>query len=91
MESRKQNKPKNNALDMASSMGVELLSQQQYRKLQEFGKFDTTTSSWIKTPQEIRSRGGALFADYRYGQVFIYHNSAPSYYASRGFRASLSV
>lgn len=91
MDSRKQNKPKNNVLDMAASMGVELLSPQQYRKLQELGNFDTTTSSWIKTPPEIRSRVGALFADFRYGQVFIYHNSAPSYYASRGFRASLRI
>jgi hypothetical protein len=76
---------------MADAMGIELLSEEQYRALQELGNFDTKTSSWIKTPSDIRKLGGALFADRRYGHVFVYHNSAPSYYAARGFRGSLRV
>lgn len=84
LESRKENKPKNNVLDIASAMGIELLTEEQYRELQSFGDFDTKTSSWILTPSNIRDLGGALFADFRYGQVFIYHNGAESYYASRG-------
>jgi len=91
LESRKAHRPENNASDMAASMGIELLTEEQYRELQTFGKFDTKTSSWVKTPAEIRSLGGALFADYRYGKVFIYHNGAPSYYAVRGFRGSLRI
>lgn len=90
-ESRKEHKPATNALDMAAAMGIELLTEEQYRELQQFGPFDTKTSSWVKTPFEIRKLGGALFADYRYGQVFVYHNGAPSYYAVRGFRGSLRV
>jgi hypothetical protein len=91
LESRKAHKPENNALDMAASMGIELLTEEQYRELQKFGNFDTKTSSWVKTPSGIRKLGGALFADFRYGEVFIYHNGAPSYYAVRGFRGSLRV
>lgn len=91
LESRKQFKPANNAMDLAASIGIEILSEEQYRALQEHGNFDSKTSSWIKTPAAIRKLGGALFADFRYGEVFIYHNSAPSYYASRGFRGSLRV
>jgi hypothetical protein len=91
LESRKAHKPENSALDMAASMGIELLTEEQYRELQEYGKFDMKTSSWVKTPAEIRRLGGALFADFRYGKVFIYHNGAPSYYAVRGFRGSLRV
>lgn len=91
LESRQKHKPKNNAVDMAAAMGVELLTEYQYRELQKIGNFDTKTSSWIKTPGEIRKLGGALFADFRYGQVFVYHNSAPSYYASRGFRGVLKI
>lgn len=83
--------PAGNALDLAAAMGVELLDEEQYRALQELGEFDTTTSSWIATPPEIRKLGGALFADRRYNQVFIYHNSAPSFYSSRGFRGCLRV
>ena len=90
-ESRKEYKPENNAVDMAAAMGIELLSEEQYRELQKLGHFDEKTSSWVKTPPDIRKLGGALFADYRYGNVFIYHNSAPSYYASRAFRGSLKV
>jgi len=90
-ESRKDYKPENNAIDMAASMGIELLTEEQYRELQKLGNFDTKTSSWVKTPFEIRKLGGALFADRRYGNVFVYHNSAPSYYGVRGFRGSLSV
>ncbi len=90
-ESRKENKPGNNAVDMAAAMGIELLTEEQYRGLQRLGNFDTRTSSWVKTPADIRARGGALFADRRYGQVFVYHNSAPSYYGARGFRGSLTV
>lgn len=90
-ESRKEHKPANNAVDMAAAMGMELLTEEQYRSLQDLGRFDTKTSSWVQTPAAIRKLGGALFADYRYGQVFVYHNSAPSYYSSRGFRGSLRV
>ncbi len=89
LESRKQHKPHNNALDMAAAMGIELLTEAQYRELQKLGNFDTKTSSWVKTPADIRKLGGAIFADYRYGQVFVYHNGAESYYAVRGFRGSL--
>src|ERR1051325_7623221 len=91
MESRKKHKPKNSAIDMASAMGIELLTEQQYRELQKLGNFDTKTSSWIKTPSEIRKLGGALFCDRRYNTVFLYHNGAESYYAARGFRGSLKV
>src|SRR5215210_4786257 len=91
LESRKTAKPKNNAIDMAAAMGVELLTEEQYRQLQELGDFDTKTSSWIETPSDIRKLGGALFADRRYDHVFVYHNGAPSYYAARGFRGSLRV
>jgi len=91
LESRKEHKPKNNAIDMAAAMGIELLSEEQYRELQKLGNFDTKTSSWIKTPSDIRKLGGAIFADYRYGNVFVYHNGAESYYAARGFRGSLRV
>lgn len=90
-ESRKENQPENNALDMATAMGIELLTEEQYRDLQTLGHFDTKTSSWVKTPPGIRKLGGALFGDYRYGQVFIYHNGAPSYYAARAFRGALRV
>ena len=89
LDSRKEHKPKNNVIDMASAMGIELLSEEQYRELQKLGKFDTKTSSWVKTPSDIRKLGGAIFADFRYGNVFIYHNGAESYYAVRGFRGSL--
>ena len=95
LESRKEHKPENNAIDMAAAMGIELLTEEQYRELQGSqmpGKnFDTKTSSWIKTPADIRKHGGAIFADYRYGTVFVYHNGAESYYAARGFRGSLRV
>jgi hypothetical protein len=90
-ESRKEHQPENNAVDMASEMGIELLTEEQYRELQKLGNFDAKTSSWIKTPSEIRNLGGALFADYRYGKVFVYHNGAQSYYAARAFRGSLRV
>jgi hypothetical protein len=90
-ESRKEHKPENNAIDMAAAMGIELLAEEQYRELQKLGNFDTKTSSWVKTPSDIRKLGGALFADRRYNTVFVYHNSAPSYYAARGFRGSLRV
>lgn len=90
-ESRKEYKPADNAVDMADGMGIELLTEEQYRDLQKLGTFDQKTSSWVKTPLEIRKLGGALFADFRYGQVFAYHNSAPSYYSSRGFRGLLKV
>jgi hypothetical protein len=83
--------PAGNAIDLAATMGIELLNEDQYRELQELGEFDTKTSSWIQTPAEIRKLGGALFADRRYGKVFVYHNSAPSFYAARGFRGSLRV
>jgi hypothetical protein len=91
LESRKENKPENNTIDMASAMGIELLTEEQYRELQKLGNFDTKTSSWVKTPSDIRKLGGALFADYRYGNVFVYHNGAESYYAARAFRGSLRV
>jgi hypothetical protein len=91
LESRKAFKPENNAFDMAAAMGIELLTEEQYRELQKLGKFDLKTSSWVQTPSEIRKLGGALFADFRYGNVFVYHNGAPSYYAVRGFRGSLRV
>jgi hypothetical protein len=91
LESRKENKPKNSAMNMSASMGIELLSEEQYRELQKLGNFDTKTSSWLKTPADIRKLGGAVFADFRYGNVFLYHNGAESYYAARGFRGSLRV
>ncbi|HYR76422.1 MAG TPA: DUF4256 domain-containing protein [Pyrinomonadaceae bacterium] len=91
LESRKEHKPGNSAIDMAAAMGIELLTEEQYRELQKLGNFDTKTSSWITTPSGIRKLGGAIFADYRYGNVFVYHNGAESYYAARGFRGSLMV
>lgn len=91
LDSRKENKPANSAMAMAEDMGIELLTEEQYRELQKRGNFDTKTSSWIKTPSEIRKLGGALFADRRYNTVFVYHNSAPSYYGVRGFRGLLRV
>jgi hypothetical protein len=91
LESRKEYKPENNAIDMAAAMGVELLTEDQYRELQELGKFDLKTSSWIKTPANIRKLGGAVFCDRRYDTIFVYHNGADSYYAARGFRGSLRV
>lgn len=90
-ESRKEHQPENNAVGMASEMGIELLTEEEYRELQKLGNFDAKTSSWIKTPSGIRDLGGALFADYRYGKVFVYHNGAQSYYAARAFRGSLKV
>jgi Protein of unknown function (DUF4256) len=91
LESRKEHKPVNSAIQMATEMGIEILNEEQYRELQKLGKFDTKTSSWIKTPSDIRKLGGAIFADWRYGQVFVYHNGAESYYAARAFRGSLQV
>ncbi|HEX2163193.1 MAG TPA: DUF4256 domain-containing protein [Thermoanaerobaculia bacterium] len=91
LESRKEHKPEDNALDVAAALGVELLTEGQYRELQRLGEFDTKTSSWVKTPPEIRKLGGALFCDRRYDTVFVYHNGASSYYAARGFRGSLRV
>lgn len=91
LESRKEHKPKNSAIEMAADMGIEILSEEQYRDLQKLGNFDTKTSSWIKTPAEIRKLGGALFCDRRYDHVFVYHNGAESYYAVRGFRGVLRV
>ena len=91
LESRKQHKPANSAMGMAADMGIEILTEEQYRKLQQFENFDTKTSSWIETPTDIRKLGGALFADFRYGHVFVYHNGAESYYGARGFRGSLRV
>jgi hypothetical protein len=91
LESRKEHKPENSAVDMATGMGIELLTEEQYRELQKLGNFDTKTSSWVKTPSEIRKLGGAIFADFRYGNVFVYHNGAESYYGARGFRGSLRV
>lgn len=90
-ESRKEHTPEHNALDLAAAMGIELLTEEQYRELQKLGNFDTKTSSWLKTPSDIRKLGGALFADRRYGHVFVYHNGAPSYYGSRAFRGLLRV
>ena len=90
-EARKAFKPEDNAIDMGAAMGIELLTEEQYRELQKLGNFDTKTSSWVKTPSDIRKLGGALFADCRYGNVFVYHNSAPSYYGVRAFRGSLRV
>ena len=90
-ESRKVAKPEENAVDMAAAMGIELLTEEQYRELQKLGNFDMKTSSWVKTPSDIRKLGGALFADRRYDHVFVYHNSAPSYYGARAFRGSLRV
>ncbi len=91
LESRKEHKPENNAVDMAAAMGIELLTEEKYRELQQLGNFDTKTSSWMKTPSDIRELGGALCAEFRYGHVFVGHNGAQSYYAARGFRGSLSV
>jgi len=91
LDARKANKPKNSAVEMAAAMGIALLTEEQYRELQELGNFDTKTSSWVITPADIRERGGALFCDRRYGNVFVYHNGAESYYAARGFRGSLRV
>jgi hypothetical protein len=91
LESRKEHKPENNAVDMAATMGIELLTEEQYRELQKLGNFDTKTSSWVKTPSHIRKLGGAIFCDRRYDTVFLYHNGAESYYAARAFRGSLRV
>jgi hypothetical protein len=91
LASRKENKPAGSAMDTAIAMGIELLTEEQYRELQKLGTFDAKTSSWLKTPSDIRKLGGAIFADYRYGHVFVYHNGAESYYAARGFRGSLRV
>jgi hypothetical protein len=91
LDSRKEHKPKTSALDMAAAMGIELLTEEQYRELQTLGSFDTKTSSWVKTPVDIRKLGGAVFCDRRYGRIFLYHNGAESYYAARGFRGSLRV
>ncbi len=91
LASRKENKPKNSAMEMATAMGIELLTEEQYGELQKHGPFDTKTSSWLITPAPIRKLGGAIFGDFRYGQVFIYHNGAESYYAARGFRGVLKV
>ena len=90
-ESRKSFRPENNAVDMAAAIGIEVLTEEEYRELQKLGNFDTKTSSWIKTPSAIRKLGGAIFADRRYNHVFVYHNSAPSYYGVRGFRGSLRI
>ena len=91
LEKRKENKPENSAIQMAAEMGIELLTEEQYRELQELGNFDTKTSSWVKTPTDIRKLGGALFCDRRYDTVFLYHNGADSYYAARGFRGSVKI
>ena len=91
LDSRKEHKPKDNAIDVAAAMGVELLTEEQYRELQELGAFDTKTSSWVNTPAAVRKLGGALFCDRRYDTVFLYHNGAESYYAARGFRGSLRI
>jgi hypothetical protein len=91
LEARKEHKPQNSALEMAAAMGIELVTEEQYRELQKLGNFDNKTSSWVKTPSDIRKLGGAVFCDRRYGHVFLYHNGAESYYAARGFRGSLRV
>ena len=91
LESRKEHRPENSAIDMAADMGIALLTEEQYRELQSLGTFDAKTSSWLKTPDEIRKLGGAIFADFRYGHVFVYHNGAQSYYGGRAFRGSLKV
>lgn len=91
LDARKEHKPENNAVDMATDMGIELLTEEEYRSLQQSGTFDLKTSSWVKTPADIRKAGGALFCDRRYGHVFLYHNGAQSYYAVRGFRGALKV
>ncbi|PEP96198.1 DUF4256 domain-containing protein [Bacillus toyonensis] len=91
LESRKKHKPENNVIDVATAMGIELLTEEQYRDLQQIGDFDMKSSSWVQTPSDIRELGGALFCDYRFGHVFVYHNGADSYYAARGFRGSLRV
>jgi len=91
LESRKEHKPENSAMDMAAAIGIEILTEEQYRELQKIGKFDTKTSSWVKTPTDIRKLGGALFCDRRYNQVFVYHNGAESYYGARAFRGSLRI
>ena len=91
LESRKEHKPENNAMDLAAAIGIEILTEEQYRELQKLGNFDTKTSSWVKTPADIRKLGGAIFCDRRYDHVFVYHNGAESYYAARGFRGSLRV
>jgi hypothetical protein len=91
LDSRKEHKPQGSAVEMAAAMGIDLLTEEQYRGLQRLGEFDTKTSSWVKTPPDIRALGGALFCDRRYGKVFVYHNGAQSYYAARGFRGSLRV
>jgi hypothetical protein len=91
LESRKQNKPENSAINMAAAMGIDILTEEQYRELQKLGNFDTKTSSWVKTPANIRKLGGAIFCDCRYDTVFVYHNGADSYYSARGFRGSLRI
>jgi len=91
LDSRKENKPQSSAVEMAAAMGIELLTEEQYRELQKHGEFDAKTSSWIQTPSDVRALGGSLFCDRRYGKVFVYHNGAQSYYAARGFRGSLRV
>lgn len=91
LASRKEHKPKGSAVGMAAAMGIELLTEEQYRELQQLGELDTTTSSWVKTPSDVRKLGGALFCDRRYGKVFVYHNGAESYYAARGFRGRLKI
>ena len=91
LDARKEHKPKNSAMEMASAIGIEILTEEEYRALQKLGKFDTKTSSWVRTPAEIRKLGGAIFCDRRYDHVFVYHNGAESYYAARGFRGSLRV
>ena len=91
LDSRKENKPESSAMEMATAMGIELLTEEEYRNLQKLGNFDSKTSSWIATPSAIRKLGGAIFADFRYGNVFVYHNGAESYYAARGFRGSLKI
>ncbi|MEW6654569.1 MAG: DUF4256 domain-containing protein [Bacteroidota bacterium] len=91
LDNRKENKPRNNAVDMSEEIGIEILTEKEYRELQKLGKFDLKTSSWVKTPEEIRKLGGAIFCDRRYDKVFTYHNGAESYYASRGFRGKLKI